>query len=71
MYALIGIKPMNEEEEREAILTALDNNHNFETYIYDNLEHIDSLFIMEKSFWDNWCQNVAFNENKSFAVKKE
>jgi hypothetical protein len=42
MYALIGIKPMNEEEEREAILTALDNNHNFEvtiiiTYIYRHI----------------------------------
>lgn len=30
MYAMIGLKPMNDEEEREAILTALDNNHNIE-----------------------------------------
>ena len=82
IYAMTGIKPGNEEEEREAILTALDNNHNFEViyrklinkfqaYIYDNLESTEALYIMEKGFWDNWCQNVAFKENKSFVMKKE
>ena len=30
MFAMIGLKPANEEEEREAILTALDNNRNIE-----------------------------------------
>jgi hypothetical protein len=38
MFAMIGLKPANEEEEKEAILTALDNNRNIEVRI--NLIHL-------------------------------
>lgn len=33
MYAMIGIKPLNEEEEGEAILTCLDYKANLEVYL--------------------------------------
>lgn len=33
MIAMMGLKPKDEEEEREAILSALNNNHNIEGYI--------------------------------------
>ena len=71
IYAILGLKPPNEEEERESILTILDNYHNFEHYIFDNIEQIETLYLLEKEFWNNWCANVAFDENKSFLTKKE
>lgn len=30
MIAMMGLKPMNEQEEKEAILNVLDSNHNIE-----------------------------------------
>lgn len=33
MIAMMGLKPVDEEEEREAILSALGNNHSVEGYI--------------------------------------
>ena len=36
IYAMIGLKPVNEQEERESILAALDNNHNLEVTIQLN-----------------------------------
>ncbi len=35
------------------------------------MEETDTLYVIEKAFWDNWCLNVAFNENTSFTIKKE
>lgn len=33
MIAMMGLNPSDELEEREAILSALNNNHNVEGYI--------------------------------------
>lgn len=33
IYAMIGLKPATDEEEREAILSILENNHNLEVYL--------------------------------------
>jgi hypothetical protein len=38
LYAMIGLKSKNDDEEKETILTALDHNHNIESYIFDNME---------------------------------
>ena len=35
------------------------------------MEETDTLYVLSKVFWDNWCQTVAFNENMSFTIKKE
>ena len=34
IYAMIGLKPLSDEEEREAILSILDNNRNIEVRLY-------------------------------------
>lgn len=62
---------MADSEERESILELLDNNHNIESYIGDILEETDTFYIIEKQFWDNWCLNVAFYDDKNMNVKKE
>lgn len=33
IIAMMGLRPATEEEEREAILSALGNNHNVDGYI--------------------------------------
>ena len=33
MIAMMGLQPSSQEDEKEAILTILDNNHNVEAYI--------------------------------------
>lgn len=38
MIAMLGLNPQDEEEEREAILSALNNNHNVEGYIQEHLD---------------------------------
>jgi hypothetical protein len=63
MMAMMGLKADNDNEEKEAILAALNNNHNIETYINEHLEEEDTFYIIEKTFWDLWCMNVGFNES--------
>jgi hypothetical protein len=48
LIAMMGLKPMNEEEEREAILSVLDYNHNIEAYIHEHLEEEDTFYVVEK-----------------------
>jgi hypothetical protein len=33
LISMMGLKPLSEEDEREAILSVLGNNHNIEGYI--------------------------------------
>ena len=36
--AMLALQPESSENERQAILTALNNNPSIESYIFDNLE---------------------------------
>lgn len=68
---MIGLKPQSEEEEREAILSALDNNHNVEAYIHEHLDEEDTFYVIEKNFYEAWCMNIGFIDDKSYVIRKE
>jgi hypothetical protein len=71
LIAIMGLKPNSEEDEREAILSVLGNNHNIEGYIQDHLEVEDTYFMIEKGFFEAWSMNVGFIDDKSYIIKKE
>jgi len=68
---MMGLKPTDDDEEREAILSALNYNHNIEAYINDHLDEEDTFYLIEKQFFDAWSMNLGFVEEKSFVIKKE
>lgn len=71
MMAMMGLKPSSDEDEREAILSVLGNNHNIEGYIQQHLEIEDVYYIVEKQFFDAWSMNVDFIDDKNYIIKKE
>ena len=75
MMAMMGLKPSNDEDEREAILSALDNNHNVEAYIQEHLDeddfNKDHFYVIDKAFYESWCMNLGFIDGKSYIIKKE
>ena len=71
MIAMMGLATSTEEEEREAILSVLNNNHSVEGYIQESLELEDTYFVVEKQFFEAWCMNVEFLEEKNYIIKKE
>ncbi len=71
MIAMMGLKPANEEDERESILSALGNNHHIEGYIQEHLEEEDTFYVIEKQFFEAWSMNVGFIDDKSYIIKKE
>jgi hypothetical protein len=38
IIAMLALKPANDEQEKVAILSILNYNHNIEAYIFDHLE---------------------------------
>lgn len=65
----MGLNPKNDEEEREAILSAFDQCRNIEQYIQDNLDKETTFFIVEKPFWEAWSQNYGFKQDMKFKDK--
>jgi hypothetical protein len=54
MIAMMGLNPQNDEEEREAILSVLGNNHHIEGYIQEHLDEEDTFYVVEKDFFEAW-----------------
>ena len=52
MIAMTAITPDTDEEERSAILAALNGNKNLETFIYETLPEEQEYYVIEKDFWD-------------------
>ena len=52
MIAMTGLLPQDDEEERQAILAALNQNRNLTSFIYDHLPEETEFYILEKKFWD-------------------
>lgn len=52
MIAMTAITPNTDEEERAAILAALNGNKNLETFIYETLPEEQEYYVIEKDFWD-------------------
>ena len=52
MIAMTAITPETDEEEREAILAAMNGNKNLETFVYDTLPDETEYYVVEKPFWE-------------------
>jgi hypothetical protein len=52
MIAMTAITPETDEEERDAILAAMNGNKNLETLIYETLPEEQEYYVIEKQFWE-------------------
>lgn len=68
---MLAVSPFDEIEEKEAILAALNQNRDLEAYIYDNIAEETEFYILEKSFWDKWCNSVSFLDQSEFVMRLE
>lgn len=71
MIAMLGLRPKDEQEEKEAILAALNHSHSVEGYIQQHLEVEDTYYLVSKQFYEAWAMNVGFVDDKSYIIKKE
>ena len=71
MIAMTAITPETDEEERAAILAALNGHRNLETFIYETLPEEQEYYVIEKDFWDQWCTALAINSEGMYSIKKE
>ena len=62
---MVGLQPTNITEERESILSLLDENRNVEQFIHQNLHRQENCFIVDKEFWDSWTDNISLKSNRS------
>ena len=52
MIAMTAITPETDEEERDAILAAMNGNKNLETFVYETLPDETEYYVVEKPFWE-------------------
>ena len=71
MIAMTAVTPETDEEERAAILAALNGHRNLETFIYETLPEEQEYYVIEKDFWDQWCTALAINSEGMYSIKKE
>ena len=71
MLAMTAVIPPNDDEERGAILAALNQNRQLTSFIYDHLPEESEFYVMEKKFWDQWCASMSFEAESKFSIKKE
>ena len=71
MIAMTAVTPETDEEERAAILAALNGHRNLETFIYETLPEEQEYYVIEKDFWDQWCTALAINAEGMYSIKKE
>jgi hypothetical protein len=63
LTAMTCIAPETDKQEKDAILAAVNDNPNIESYILDNFtSEIEQFFIVEAKFWNQWQNNVGFQE---------
>ena len=73
MIAMTAITPETDEEEREAILAAMNGNKNLETFVYETLPDETEYYVVEKPFWEQWCtalQLSGIGESKYYITKE-
>jgi len=49
---MTAITPETDEEERDAILAAMNGNKNLETFVYETLPDETEYYVVEKPFWE-------------------
>lgn len=69
--AMTAITPETDEDEREAILSAMNGNKNLESLIYETLPDEQEYFVVENNFWEEWCTALAINKEGKYSIKKE
>ena len=52
IIAMTAVTPETDEEEREAIMTAMNGNKSLETFIYETLPEEQEYYVIEKNFWE-------------------
>ncbi len=67
--AMVALTPLSMKDEKMAILAALNGNKHLDNYIYENLPKEKEYFIVDKSFWDSWCQAIDWFEDTEFGLK--
>ena len=71
IIAMTAITPETDEDEREAILAAMNGNKNLETLIYETLPDEQEYYVLERAFWDEWCTALAITNDGKYSIKKE
>lgn len=70
--AMLALSPLDETLERTSILCALNYNPSVESYVFENLDNeVEEFFLVEHSFWEQWCQSVSFGKAQQFELKVE
>ena len=71
IIAMTAITPETDEDERDAILAAMNGNKNLETLIYETLPDELEYYVIERAFWDDWCTALAITNDGKYSIKKE
>ena len=71
IIAMTAITPDTDEEERQAILAAMNGHRNLDSYIYETLPEEQEYYVIEKNFWDQWCTALAIESDHLYTIKKE
>ena len=71
IIAMTAITPDTDEEERQAILAAMNGHRNLDSYIYETLPEEQEYYVIEKNFWDQWCTALAIESDHMYTIKKE
>jgi hypothetical protein len=71
MTAMTAVTPETDEEEREAILAAMNGHKQLETFIYETLPDEQEYYVIEQDFWDSWCTALAITSDGKYSIKKE
>ena len=69
--AMVALNPQSPKDEKQAILTALNGNKHLDNYMYENLPREKEYYVVEKAFWDSWCQALNWSEDTEFGLKVE
>lgn len=67
--AMVALRTESVKEEKAAILAALNGNKHLENYIYDALLREKEFFVVNRAFWDGWCQAVDWLQDTEFGLK--
>ena len=71
IIAMTAITPETDEDERDAILAAMNGNKKLETLIYETLPDESEYYVIERAFWDDWCTALAITTDGKYSIKKE
>ena len=69
--AMTAVTPETDEDERDAILAAMNGNKNLETLIYETLPEEQEYFVVEAGFWEQWSAALSIGNEGKFSLKKE